>query len=428
VIRVAVRSWILAIPALLLAASALGQERAYLEDDPREEAARYLSHIQQVAGMQTSVMPVTKSREEAVKVAREVAILGANGRLGQAESDERTRLIERLQAELLSQYDKTVARMPTRYSDWYTLWLIGERAKEIEQAASDLGHAAALPRALVGDVPTVCVNALAVPVPRSSQRLVLVQSGMVNSMWHAMNLFVASIGIDTGGGPDASLLVVRDRIGRRAIALHFGNALGAAAGQIPEPVMQVTPELIDLVGDLHRGAVLFVLAHEYAHVILKHTESKTRNFSLMMARQPGAPASFLVEVEAAAKSREQEFAADKLGLELLVRAARATPYTADRVDTVSWAPEAYFAWLELFEASVSQFTGEAAPDYSRLDHPSPGERLREVSGHRARLGLKSFGISGFREAWRQRLSQMNNGTFRAIYGPFLRESRLVECH
>lgn len=420
--------WAIALIIVLSIGLACAQERKYLADDPRESAAIYLSHIQQVAGMQPNLFPLTQSREQAAKMAIGTALQVADAQFGRIESAEKNRFIEGLAAEFLKQYDKVLERMPTPYSEWFTLWLIGDRAQDIELATGDLGYKASMPPILIGDVPTVCVNAFAVRVPESPQRLVLVQSGMVNSMWHAMNLFVASIGIDTGGTPDVAFETVRDKISRRSIAPHFTNALGVAIGQIPNPVLQTTSYQVELVGDLHRGATLFVLAHEYAHIILKHTEANTRSFSLKMAAQPGATASTTIDVVTAAKSREQELAADRLGLELLVRASRLAPYTASRVDTVAWAPEVYFAWLELFDALASQFTNQPAPDYSRIDHPSPAERLKEVSEHRARMDLKAPSLDGFRKAWRQRLSVMDNHIFKRLYGDYLKKYKLADCN
>lgn len=411
----------------LLGVSVAAQERKYLSEDPKELAAQYLARIQQVAGMQPNFMPTTESRKQATEVAGEIAQIAASAQFGRDESVEKTRFFQTVSAELLEKYDELVEHMPTPYSHWLTLWLIKERSMDIEIAAADLGHKAAMPPILIGDVPTVCVNAFAVDVSGSRQRLVLVQGGMVNSAWHAMNLFVGSIGVDVKGSPNTSFETVRDRIRRRTIAPHFTNALGAAAGEIPNPVLQMTPHEVSLVGDLHRGATLFVLAHEYAHIILKHTESDTRSFALRMAPQKGASEGAVVNVVTSAKSREQEFAADKLGLELLVRAAKLDPYSSGRIPTIAWAPEVYFAWLELFDASVSQFTNQPVPDYSRSGHPSPAERLKELAAYRVKLGLDAPSVDGFRNAWRLRLNAMNNPMFKQIYGPFLKEYKLADC-
>lgn len=111
-----------------------------------------------------------------------------------------------------------------------------------------------------------------------------------------------------------------------------------------------------------------------------------------------------------------------------MRASRLVPYTASRVDTVAWAPEVYFAWLELFDASASKFMDQPEPDYSWVDHPSPAERLKEVSAHRARMGLKAPSLDGFRKAWRQRLSVMDNRIFNKLYGDYLKEYKLADCN
>jgi hypothetical protein len=425
--KISVR-WAFVFPFVLSAGFACAQERHYLEDDPAELAAKYLSHIQQVAGMQRRAMPSAQSRTQAVQIARNTAIQGADAQFGHSESAQKTRLIEDVTIKLTEQYDEVVAGMPTRYSDWFTLWLVGDLAQDIDLATDKLGYKAVMPPVRIGDVPTVCVNALAVRVPESPQRLVLVQSGMVNSTWHAMNLFVASIGADGRGTLDVNFDTVRDKISRKFIAPYFANALGAAAGRIPNPVLLTTSYQRELVGDLHRGAILFILAHEYAHVILRHTESNARSLSLRMAAQPGAAASTAIDVVTSAKSRKQELEADRLGFELLVSSSRIVHYTASRVDTIALAAEVYFAWLEIFDASVSQFTGDASPDYNWADHPSPTERLKALSIYRSKMGLKTPNLDGFREAWRQRLSAMNNATFKRIYGDFLNEYKLAECN
>lgn len=419
---------LVAVSLAILGSLAAAQERTYLADDPKELGAQYLSRIQQIAGMQPTSKSVVESRKQAIEVAEAIARDEAAVYFGYDHHAERTRFTKESSARLLKTYDELVARMPTPYSDWFTLWLIGDRSRDIEVAADDLGYKAAMPPILVGDVPTVCVNAYAVKVSESAQRLVLVQAGMVHSMWHAMSLFVASIDLDSQGFVDTSFEKVRDRIKRSTIAPHFTNALRAATGKGPKPVPQETQRKFVLIGDLHRAATLFVLAHEYAHIILKHTENNPKPFKLKMVPPPGALEGPAVDIVTTAKSREQEFAADKLAFELVVSAAKLDPYASKRIQTMAWAPEVYFAWLELFDASVSQFTDQPAPDYSKAGHPSPAERLEVISEHRAKMGVGvPSSVAGFRDAWRRRIDLMNTPQYKRIYGPFLKQYQLSDC-
>lgn len=96
--------WALALTIVLSIGLACAQERKYLADDPRESAAIYLSHIQQVAGMQPSLFPLTQSREQAAEIAISTALQAADAQFGRIESAEKTHFIEGLAAKFFKQY------------------------------------------------------------------------------------------------------------------------------------------------------------------------------------------------------------------------------------------------------------------------------------------------------------------------------------
>lgn len=139
------------------------------------------------------------------------------------------------------------------------------------------------------------------------------------------------------------------------VTVDRDDKLNAYATAIPDcsPQIHMTSGLMDqaLLDDQDRVAL--VLGHELSHVLLGHTQ----------CGQAAAPSAFVAN----AYSREKEFAADKLGVELMLAAG----FSKSR------------GWQAL--NTLDQLQGYSTLDALALDHPSTTERLAALDMDRASL-------------------------------------------
>ena len=129
---------------------------------------------------------------------------------------------------------------------------------------------------------------------------------------------------------------------------------------------------------VHRGMVLFILGHEYAHVYLGHLDGDTRIASLLMFDQ-SSTLPRTVQVETAKKSLAQELAADKEGVRLMASALDAEPETSASRKGAALGPSILFAWLEIMEDANAYFRESLSQNKTAVsDHPTAMTRRLAV--------------------------------------------------
>ena len=144
---------------------------------------------------------------------------------------------------------------------------------------------------------------------------------------------------------------------------------------------------VDVVHAMIRSeaGTLFVVGHEYAHIILRHVSDERRRVHLAPT-QPLAPDSSAPIVEAIARSRSEELAADRLAMSLMIQALKSGPQP-ELTRVAIWGPVILFSWMAIVEDAL---------DLERL-HLSAA-MVRE-SGLQSQLDVDQLVERGFRILW-----------------------------
>lgn len=194
----------------------------------------------------------------------------------------RAGLIEFMKSELEN------IELPTKYEDPITYILISKLAKRIEESADDLSIAIPY-RPIIGTLPTGRVNAMAIAVPSSDEFIIVFESGL---FYFALLLSKAlTMSIPFKGTQEKKLTFSYDiaevtkkidanpEILNRFIQVLFAYLLEGRPSAAPpyileEPYMNLAEILID-------SMELFVMGHEYEHIINNHFLEKKQLLHLL---------------------------------------------------------------------------------------------------------------------------------------------------
>jgi hypothetical protein len=353
------------------------------EDDSR--IFREIAERQLMAERLDSVPPSSVAKiQEAL-----VALVGEPGYAAQVENraSELERYCSQSDGDRWSRYERPDRRRR-----------LGELVVRVEQGAAKCGHK--IPRRpVVGTLPTYDVNARALPGPPGEGHLVVFDSGIFN--YSTLLGKAAAQAIDAKPGEDGgSLMFDPNRIYREpdyCLALErqwadllFSQAVLGTCSYAE--VARVSQEHAPFADQFKEAIDTFILAHEYGHVILGHTD-------LYGTGQP-------VEPEIA---HAQEFAADGVGFEICAAWGGSL-----------WAclgASVFFFGSEAGDLAANVFlTGDSRGKPSPT-HPSPTsrrratmERLKEADGDALQISryiyealgrMTTFVLPAFAEAFRQ---------------------------
>ncbi|MFE4257288.1 hypothetical protein [Streptomyces sp. NPDC056883] len=280
---------------------------------------------------------------------------------------------QRIEQLISEQKDELARGLPTRYEDPLRYAIIKDLASRIQNAVLGLSmHLPSMP--VVGTVPTGEVNAITVKVPGSSQYVVLIQDQLFN---YAL-LFSKVVARAFPGGDinsdgfqqfsaDTSDIIANLEaspvITQRFRELIVGYLIDGNPGQAPQYILQ-QPHM-GLAESLYDSMELFVMGHEYAHIITGHLDSTDR-----YATEFGGG-----EVEVLTRSWAQEYEADGLGLLLMVKAKAEEGFD---LSMSFWGADLFFNCADIVERGISVIeTGEEGE--ARLgSHPPPGRRRQMI--------------------------------------------------
>jgi hypothetical protein len=216
-------------------------------------------------------------------------------------------------AAMLAQAEREAASLPTRYEDWADYGMLRQYVEALREAGNAMRWPLP-PSPIYGSLPTGRVNAITVRVPRSADHLVLFESHL---FFFTMLLCKAVLRAFPPAGPHpraADFLIASSEIDQRieadpSIVDRFSDVIlnyvvrGSPADAAPyhlEPGHGKSLEVL-------RGSTeLFVLGHEYGHVIAKHLDHV----------QPVAGMIHGTAMQAIVYSWHQEYEADAIGLRL----------------------------------------------------------------------------------------------------------------
>lgn len=421
---------------LALVFEASGQtSQQYLADGAGQTAYQYLSHIQQVAGMRPTQLSPNLTKEEVLeffaKEARRVADIDYS--YAADKLAERKQFAQRLQKDFLDTYNAALPFLPTRYSDLATFHLVSKKAVSIQGAAKALGFEVDRP-IVFGDVPSTCVNAMAIRVPDTMERLIVVNSSIFANSLMIAELAALSVGLgksEAGLQLDARLETAYRRLADPDVTEQFAHALTAyfARGVVREKRFVERDRWLTT-QYIKEGIDLFVIGHEYAHVLLGHTDQNTKSIGLLMTPADGEKSTGVprISIEVAARSRAQELAADELGLKLALKAAELNAELSAYKVLIAWAPEVLFSWQDVMDRAMEALGGGIAADYRASDHPSPSERLGKLQRYRAESGMVTPSVDGIWSAWMNAISILEASELAPHIRSVFPKLNLTECH
>lgn len=193
-------------------------------------------------------------------------------------SAEYAREVERKAAAIEQYYSENDGDRWSRYERPDRRRRLGELVVRIEQGAAKCGYEISR-RPVVGTLPTYDVNARAISGPPGEGHLVVFDSGMFN--FSTLLGRTAGQAIDARPGSDGASLtfnpqrLYRERGYDRALIRQWADLLfsqtilGTCAYC---EMVQVAPEHAPFADQLREAIDTFILAHEYGHVILGHTD------------------------------------------------------------------------------------------------------------------------------------------------------------
>jgi hypothetical protein len=284
--------------------------------------------------------------------------LRANG----ASEEEISMIMEKLR--------DTPDALPSRFEDPNAYAIMLSLEREIRDAAAEFSNE--LPSNIVlGTLPTGQVNAITVKVPDSEDYLVLFESQlftfcllMSKAITGALlteekegKFFKFSTDEEHWKSMIASRPVIRERFYEVLVAyLVTGRPANAKPYFVPK-----NHEVI--VSSLLTPMELFILGHEYGHVIgghLEHSQLAKRMISS-------------IEVDLTLQNWEQEFQADALGLQLALSASIKEGYD---IGLSYWGADFFFKCVQLVERGLAILTDNTVGGSDT--HPPSSERQKAL--------------------------------------------------
>jgi len=279
----------------------------------------------------------------------------------------------------------TKTEVPTRFEDPTRYGVFMKCAQMIEEAARILSLPPIENRPLIGTLPTGLPNAMVIFVPPGEEYLIVLDPYVFDFSHRLSSIAARSLPcVDMKEGKAGYSLSVRDvkkNIAKTpVIARHFRELLLAYLfDESPGDVPRYVPEApyASLASHLLSSMCLFVIGHEYGHLIGRHfSTDKTTLLPLLGENVEGVNFKWAQEVEA-----------DAFGLQLTLVALE--KQGADL--TMSYFGADYFlSCIEILERSISVVrTGKVKKGYLSPSHP-PLQVRRDLLREGIKVGAKQF--------------------------------------
>lgn len=281
--------------------------------------------------------------------------------------------------------------LPTRFENRPRYIQMMRLSRQIEESATEIGYN--LPLHLqIGTLPTGKVNAVAKPFPKSGEYLVLFESGMFVFTLLLSKAFTRAMPPE--GVREVRLLYsMVDEDWQRSLAenpeivrrfqevicayLFTGTPYNAPQYLAEEPYGTLAEWL-------HLPTTLFVMGHEYGHIIRGHSGTDqdsappTQNDKDESGKDESEEKAQLVAH--VTRKWQQEFEADVQGLELMRHATAKQDYS---LALSYWGAEFFLICNQIVENSISVMrTGEESDPVQASDTHPPAwvrrDRLRQV--------------------------------------------------
>jgi hypothetical protein len=340
-------------------------------------ALALLESLQQNAYSQRGIDPKRRySDPEAMKLcfenAEKLAAAWAEGQDGQAE-------LRRVTKEHLRD---VIENATSKYDNPFLMQSTGTLAGQIEESAAKLDlHLPSRP--LLGTMPLGDINAFTVVVPSTDEYLVIFE----NEMFHFAHLAAKAIAelVPMKRKEDSMLFSLNasdverelearpeaiDRFAQLVVAYLATGLPGAAPPWLQSTSRSALSTL------LRRSIGLFVVGHEYGHIIANHLGNRSRVSSVAGA-EPGMSPDVKI-ADHVVYSWKQEIEADILGLELMLDAMASTKVS---LSLRYFGADFYFSLMALLRRGRNMLArgdeDDEEPTLFSSSHP-PAELRREA--------------------------------------------------
>jgi hypothetical protein len=264
--------------------------------------------------------------------------------------------------------------LPSRYQQANDYLLLVSLKSQIEQAVGDLNWKLPL-SPQVGTLPTGSVNAAACPVPNSDELLVVFEDQLFTFVLLLSKVLLRSLPFE--GNRDGNLHFSTDEaawkrnlsenpmILRRFQEVLYAYLLAGKPGSAPRYTLEEPYNTI--AGELITSTELFIMGHEYGHIIAGHVAHGRSSSALPDPAEVPSPAADPAE-SAQMESWAREFEADSLGLQLMLFAMKRRGITNLRL--AYWGADVFLSCLQVVEHGLT-IMRQGNEDHIELesDHP-----------------------------------------------------------
>lgn len=288
---------------------------------------------------------------------------------------EQSDLSEQMRAQLA----RALVDRPTRFEDPFTFLLLEARATDLEEVAEEIG-AKLVARPVLGTLPHGQFNALAIEVPGATEHLVVFHRGVFGLINLVAKAVAATLPPTDPKHAGVSFDLDRERV------MHALRRDGTPAQRLADflvgYILAGHPHAAEqyflrqpsatLAALLARGGQLFVLGHEYGHIVAGHLEHSAHSERRLGPRS----------VDVLRPDWRLEYEADDIGM----RFALASLRTKSRLDlALSYCGiDLVFSALALVERALATLIHGAPAENAGSDtHPPPALRRNVL---RSRVG------------------------------------------
>jgi hypothetical protein len=263
--------------------------------------------------------------------------------------------------------------VPTQFEQPALYGIVKALAKQAETAISAVLGQQFTQRPVIGTLPTGQVNAMAIRVPGTDEHVIVFESQIFTFCLlfsKAVTLALPFHGLQNDQfSMSTEMSEILDRINNTPeIVRRFYEVVAAYTvdGLPSQAPPYIPPEPWGSVAALFRDLMeLFIMTHEFSHVLLEHTGRGKRSASLLGGN----------EAEVLEWSQQQEVEADALGILLLMGSPTVELDAAMRFVGVSL----FFGAMTVVERAVTLLQFGEERQLISTTHPANRERLRMAS-------------------------------------------------
>lgn len=273
--------------------------------------------------------------------------------------------------KMIAQLAKARAAAPTKFEEPYWYHLMSRMASDIEGKLVESGkHLPVKP--LFGTIPTGRVNGLAVAVPDTNYRVILLEDGLFGFA-NLMCKCISMVFMKHGESKDGMVAVSTDEKDvKRALESNievprrFFDALCAyligGHPHLAEPYIASREAMF--IGSVMRDSMeTFVLAHEYGHIVGGHLGPAVGQKSIIGD----------LSIETIPVDWQHEFEADIIGLEAMLAVQMERGFD---LALSFWGADAFFGCVDVIEKAVSVLMhGEERPWVADTHPPTADRRM-----------------------------------------------------